>query len=790
MNFSILLASRERVPLLTKFLQSLKENTKYIGAIEVLIGIDHDDKETCLSEEDLVIRFPFVRFFRRHRSKFLNKDYLNWLFQFSHGKYVMACNDDVEVKTKDWDEIAINTLEKYLSDKVDGIVYGYVEDGLNDRHGMGYCCFPLFSRRAIQAVGWVLPPVFRSWNADIAAWRVYSSIERICAIPVLFDHISYHTGKRSRDQISIQMERLDQEGGITGNGYDISEDVIKLFIAIGQTKKLPEGKNGIIFSILVPTRERPEQLEAFIESVSNTAFNRSIVEILVAYDNDDKKTHLYIQKLNRRFGSLVKFYSKQRSNMLNRDYFNWLQRFSNGTFLITCHDDCRFLTQSWDQILANKLKGYLSNKVDYIVYANSAFPVISRNAVEILGYTVHPDFPSWGAGRYLERLFQSLNRLMPLSEIVIDHISYHTGKREKDVVNLYVERCAARVPGNPEHMNIFGDREKLNNHILEINEEEKPPIIKPHLLFVTEKWCDGNPHAGATNSHHNLFGSLQVSNVATYDCLHIDECHLQGVNIDSELLKTCKEKRPDAIISTYLCHPAHLNVSTNTWAEIQRMGIPIVFIWFDISLPFVAAIADSLAGYSAVSVALDTSNINNDKFISMWTPQDTRYYYNSHAPRDIDICFLGSMHGYHERNSCIAALKYNGIEVVQLGGQREQPLPLEAYASILQRAKVCLSFPQYRNIPHLFQAKGRIFEITLCGALLMDMDNPQTKHWFKPDEEYISFKDERDLVEKARKYIADDSLRGEIATNGWTKASLAYSAENFWKTVLKKAGVL
>ena len=32
---------------------------------------------------------------------------------------------------------------------------------------------------------------------------------------------------------------------------------------------------------------------------------------------------------------------------------------------------------------------------------------------------------------------------------------------------------------------------------------------KPHILFVTEKWCDYSPLGGPTNSEHNLFGSLE-----------------------------------------------------------------------------------------------------------------------------------------------------------------------------------------------------------------------------------------------------------------------------------------
>jgi hypothetical protein len=318
---------------------------------------------------------------------------------------------------------------------------------------------------------------------------------------------------------------------------------------------------------------------------------------------------------------------------------------------------------------------------------------------------------------------------------------------------------------------------------------EKP---KPHVLFVTEKWCDGNPRAGVTNSLHNLMGSLEVSEVATYSCLHFDEYNLQyGRNVDDELLRLCRDSRPNAIVGSYLCHPAQLNVRQETWAKIQEMGIPVVFIWFDSVLPFVANIADSLSFYSSVSVTLDTSEspvANKDKFLPMWTPQDVRHYYNPNAPRDIDVCFLGSVQGYTDRLAGIEALKYNGIEVMHLGGQRENPLPLEAYTSVMQRAKICLSFPRYRGAP-MIQAKGRIFEATLCGAMLMDADNDQTKRWFTPGEHYVSFTDERDLVEKVKHYLTAEDERNNIAKAGWLRASTAYTPRNFWKTVLERIGL-
>ena len=803
MNFSIVLASRERVPLLTKFLDSLVTTTHNLTEIEVLVGIDHCDNDTCAAEADLSKKYPFVRFYRRNRSKNINNDYLNWLCQYSSGKFIIACNDDVEVKTHNWDKIALDTLDRYLLDKPDGIVYGFIEDGLSNRHGMGYCCFPLFSRRGLNTLGWLMPGCFYSWNADIASWRVYDAVKRVCHLPIMFNHVSYHTGQRERDHISHNMEKSSREQGMNGTQYNLLGDVEKLKEAMAiKGRWTPTGKYGIVYSFLVPTRERPALLEAFIDSISKNTIDKKIVEICIAFDSDDKKTSTQIGRLNRKFGSLVKFYGKQRSNMINRDYVNWLCKFSNGSFIIPCNDDCNLVSSGWDEQILRKMNAYLADKPDGIVYGKTneiSFPVLSRAAIEQLGYVMHPDFPSLGAEVHLNRVYSALDRVVDISDsLTIEHISHHTGKRPRDNVNMHVERYASRMPFDPNQMDINEDAKRVSAYINFVNGSTKstPTIIeksKPKVLFVTEKWCDGNPQAGVTNSHHNLFGSIETADVATYSTLHFDEYYLQyGRNVDNELLRICRESPPDVIVGSYLCHPAGLNVAKETWAIVKSMGIPVIFIWFDSVLPFVANIADSLAPYSAVSVSLDTSEppvSNKDKFMAMWTPQDIRHYFNPHAAnRDIDVCFLGSVQGYTDRINGINALKSNGIEVMHMGGQRENPLPLEAYTSVLQRSKICLSFPKYRGAPFI-QAKGRIFEATLCGAMLMDADNDQTKKWFDPGEQYVSFVSEPDLVEKVKYYLSDHEARNRIAHNGWLKSSTSYSPRIFWKLLFERIGL-
>ena len=212
MDFSIILASRARSQLLIDFIRSIQDTTSDLSNIEVLVGIDDDDAETQGIISHITNSCSFARFFSRPRSHMLNRDYLNWVYNMAgSGRFVIVCNDDAAFRTKDWDKIALAKLDAYLTDKPDGIVYGYMSDALLNRQGMNYCCFPLVSRAGANCLGFVMPPQFPGWDADIIIWRIYSAVGRTCNISeVMIEHISYHSGTRERDQTSYHVEEISK----------------------------------------------------------------------------------------------------------------------------------------------------------------------------------------------------------------------------------------------------------------------------------------------------------------------------------------------------------------------------------------------------------------------------------------------------------------------------------------------------------------------------------------------------------------------------------------------------
>src|SRR5579859_4036853 len=104
-----------------------------------------------------------------------------------------------------------------------------------------------------------------------------------------------------------------------------------------------------LFSLLIPSRNRPQQLSDLCQSLHRTVKDFSRIEVLVATDND---CNVPIYK--REYFPWLSLYSRHRINNISA-YFNWLFTFSRGKFIWVLNDDVEMTTMNWDEILLSKL---------------------------------------------------------------------------------------------------------------------------------------------------------------------------------------------------------------------------------------------------------------------------------------------------------------------------------------------------------------------------------------------------------------------------------------------------
>jgi len=195
------------------------------------------------------------------------------------------------------------------------------------------------------------------------------------------------------------------------------------------------------FSILCPTRKRPTFIQDLIKNINDTVGNLNNVELIIIHDEDDFITGKILSETHTR-GKSFYYLKRERSEYLNRDYYNYLASISSGKYLWAIGDDVRFLTKHWDILLEARIEEYLKDKKDRVGYIyvyedksqakHPCFPLITKEAFKVLGMYFHPELLSWGADRCLWELYSGVDRILQIPEIHIQHFSYHDKTAEYD----------------------------------------------------------------------------------------------------------------------------------------------------------------------------------------------------------------------------------------------------------------------------------------------------------------------------------------------------------------------
>ncbi len=314
-------------------------------------------------------------------------------------------------------------------------------------------------------------------------------------------------------------------------------------------------------------------------------------------------------------------------------------------------------------------------------------------------------------------------------------------------------------------------------------------INKPRILFVADKWCSGNIDWGLSAWEGNLWQSLQAVNLAEVEVFHFDEYYrTTGTKGDEALLSKIAEFRPQLICLVIYNFPDAVNTpSLKTLETIKkRFSIPFFAIWGDFECEILVKISDVFQPFIDFNMFTATSVVfrrmkDPQKFSYFWVPKNPEYFYDPGRERDIDLSYPGSTKLARLRR--IKYLEKHGLKVYRAGGEHEEHLPIAEFAEIFQRSKIVLSFSCPGYIP---VTNARAFEVTNCGAMLLEEAAPETAKLFIPNVDYVPYFSNADLLKKARYYLKNEAERVRIAHNGYVKTKQYYSARRFWKIVLDK----
>lgn len=207
-------------------------------------------------------------------------------------------------------------------------------------------------------------------------------------------------------------------------------------------------------SVLLPSRQRPQQLVRMIDSILATAHFPEQIEVVVYVDDDDRSydgiDHPAI---------VTKWVSGPRSydGLVNLSImWNLCYAASSGDIVMHCGDDIIFRTPGWDAVVRSAFE----SAEDKILFAFGddgyqtglnfgTHGFIHRKWVETVGYFVPPYFVSDYNDVFLNDVAKLIDRHLEIP-ILTEHMHWCAGKAEIDTNTA--ERLARHDENRPQDL--------------------------------------------------------------------------------------------------------------------------------------------------------------------------------------------------------------------------------------------------------------------------------------------------------------------------------------------------
>lgn len=149
------------------------------------------------------------------------------------------------------------------------------------------------------------------------------------------------------------------------------------------------------FSVLIPSRQNPQNLIATIESYKNLSSNDNELEFLVAFDDDDESRFIVEERYSSEKNVL--FYEFPRIDYgywKHHEYHNYMAGKSTGDILCLTSDKSVMITERWDKTLEPFFKKFIvtSPLIHWIegdgsktIRGGLLLPIISKKYYDVLG---------------------------------------------------------------------------------------------------------------------------------------------------------------------------------------------------------------------------------------------------------------------------------------------------------------------------------------------------------------------------------------------------------------------
>jgi len=230
----------------------------------------------------------------------------------------------------------------------------------------------------------------------------------------------------------------------------------------------------ITFSLIVPSRNRPEQLRRFLESLASTVSHIDAVEVIIVVDEDDPATRAAGHpRLLVRQVVVAPGLTMGALNMAGYEA-------STGRYLMLLNDDVVARTQGWDERVLQVFSSHPDEIV--LVHTNDTlmrenlcvFPIVSRTFCELVGGICPRDYVRYRIDDHIEDIFNLLGvlgerRTVYLPDVVFQHLN---AVDQPDGIPVYLSEPKTLAIDKPRYEALFPQRKELALKVLDYIENQ------------------------------------------------------------------------------------------------------------------------------------------------------------------------------------------------------------------------------------------------------------------------------------------------------------------------------
>jgi len=217
----------------------------------------------------------------------------------------------------------------------------------------------------------------------------------------------------------------------------------------GHEKEAINGNEGI--SILIPTLNRPQNIENFTTSVDKNTSEPDKVEIVFGIHKEDKLSAEKIEEIKDKVKITVRpvFITRYKDNRIHLSHL-WNQIYEKAKYPIVGYfgDDVLFHTEGWDQEIRDEFKKdktvmVCCNDV-HIQKGKAATLFFTHKTVhDKFGFYLPMKFRRWYADTYWDVIFRNAGKYHYREDIVTEHLHPDVFKENKDSVYKAMETFKA-----------------------------------------------------------------------------------------------------------------------------------------------------------------------------------------------------------------------------------------------------------------------------------------------------------------------------------------------------------